>query len=191
MFPESKHLIEQKLRENKSIEEIIDFFLNEDSIALVLKRLSSKIINNDEDTLLEMNRSCLWNKAKVFYKKATTDVSLLKKNLIVLFRGEEGVDGGALRNEFFVCALKQMNDEYFEGREDRRLPKCHWGCEVEQVLAGVLVAHSLLLGGPGFPCLHPAIYDVGVGVGEGYQPTVEDVPVNSATADVLDMINQV
>ncbi len=71
------------------------------------------------------------------------------------FSGEDGIDGGALRNEFFVSALRSLNEEFFEGSQEKRLPRCHWGCEVEQNMAGALVAHSL---GPGFPCLHPPVF---------------------------------
>ena len=194
MFPDrDRPLIHKLLSENKSVEEVAEFFLSNPVFSCPLKKLASKIINDDEETYLEMNRNCLWNKAKLFYKKATTDVEILKKNLIISFSGEEGVDGGALKNEFFVSALKKMDEDFFEGNKERRLPKCHWGCEVEQVIAGALVSHSLLLGGPGFPCLHPAVYSniCSNGESEAYQPSIEDVPINSATIHVLDLIKQV
>ena len=56
---------------------------------------------------------------------------------MISFHGEEGVDAGALRNEFFVCALKAMCDDYFEGHGNRKLPKSYWGCEEQQQFAGV------------------------------------------------------
>ena len=71
---------------------------------------------------------------------------------------EEGIDAGALRCEFFVELLKQMDKEYFEGPRQRRLPICRWDHEEEQEMAGLMISHSILLGGPGMPSLHPWIY---------------------------------
>ena len=66
------------------MEEVIELLLNEgNGISYILKNLSSKIINDDEEMHLDMNRNCLW-------KRASTDILSLKKNLIVSFRGEEG-----------------------------------------------------------------------------------------------------
>lgn len=193
MFPKKKNLIDELLGESKCVDEILDIILNNGVGAYLLKSLSLKVIVEEEDTFLSMNRNCLWNKAQLFYKKATLDTELLRRNLILSFSGEEGVDGGALRNEFFRLAIKEMNIQYFEGDDiQRRLPKCHWGCEVEQVIAGTLVAHSLLLGGPGFPCLHPAVYDVICTSSDDTSlVNAKDIPMNSATADVIDLINQV
>ena len=184
--------MKELLREGKEMDEIIDIFLStEGGIPAILKSLSNVIDLNDESPLLT-NRSCLWNKAKLFYKRGMADTSILKKNLVVSFSGEEGIDGGALRNEFFVAAIKKMNDDFFEGKDNRRLPKCHWGCEDELKIAGIFVAHSLLLGGPGFPCLHPAIYElISGGDAVEYQPTVQDIPVTAPTAELLEMISKV
>ena len=191
MFPESGPLLELLLKDDKNVNEIIEICLSKGTTAYLLNKLSTTVINIDEEVLLEVNRNCLWNRAKCFYKKATTADLQLKKNLIISFSGEDGVDAGALRNEFFVSALKQMNSEFFEGKEDRRLPRCHWGCETEQLIAGVLVGHSLLFVGPGFPCLHPAVYNIIFDSSDHYQPIIQDIPVNLATADVLEMITQV
>lgn len=179
MFSDCKPLVGQLLSEGKEANDII---LNEDTVPLLLKTLRSQVIDDSEDTSLKIHRSCLWQKAQTFYKKGITDY---------FFSGENGVDGGALRNEFFVAALKSMNIDYFEGNSDKKLPRSHWGCEAEQVVAGVLVDHSLLLGGPGFPCLHPAVYDLCVGVSDSYEPNICDIPMNAVTEDLLDMITKV
>lgn len=38
----------------------------------------------------------LWNKAKVFYKRAIARPAMLKKTLVIEFSGEEGADTGEL-----------------------------------------------------------------------------------------------
>ena len=76
------------------------------------------------------------------------------------------------------------------------MPKNHWGCGIDFEMLGAAVAHSLLLGGPGFPVLHPAIYahlalcrvdpecvaDL---------PCADDIPLNAATFDTKDFIDKV
>ena len=66
-------------------------------------------------------------------------------------------------------------------------------------MAGAMVAHSMLQGGPGFPCLHPAVYQLMV-LGDSVQltslqpeefPTADDIPRNAATMDLLEMIDEV
>ena len=41
--------------------------------------------------------------------RAIHDPSILKKNLIIEFAGEEGIDAGALRCEFFEQLMKSIN----------------------------------------------------------------------------------
>ena len=52
---------------------------------------------------------------------------------------------------YILKNLSSKIEEYNEGKETMRLPKSHWGCEAEQVMAGIIVAHSLLQGGPMSP----------------------------------------
>lgn len=64
--------------------------------------------------------------------------------------------------------------------------------------AGMMVGHSIMCGGPGFDCLHPAYYymlHTGVTTPESvpseYIPSVEDVPVSLAYSDLLELIQKV
>ena len=162
IFPDHVVDIVELLEEGCEADEITDIIL-EGRIPHILKTARQRVMNMDEfesGPVLHTSRSGLWNKAKIFYKRGLYNTNLVKKNLVISFEEEDGIDGGALRNEFFVSALKSMNKEFFEGTPGRRLPRCHWGCEVELKIGGVLVSHSLLLGGPGFPCLHPAVYQL-------------------------------
>ena len=62
---------------------------------------------------------------------------------------------------------------------------------MEQKIGGALVTHSLLLGGPGLPCLHPAIYQVLCGVEVNEIISIEDILVNLSTAGTIDLITKV
>ena len=61
-----------------------------------------------------------------------------------------------------------------------------------------LLGHSVLLGGPGFPCLHPAIFhvlasgDASLGALDPEDlPTIEDIPQDASTMNLIDMISKV
>lgn len=197
MFTEEKERVQKLHSDGLSLSDIINIIVpdvdaGEDDLEQLLKKHSESITDNEDEIYLKLKRSLLWNKAKVFYKNAMLNVDMLKKPLVIEFEDEDGIDGGALRNEFFVSLLKTIDTEYFEGLPFRRLPKSHWGHETEQVLAGAAIAHSVLLGGPGFPCLHPGLYDMLTEtVTEGVSVSVEEIPVNAATANLLEMIKLV
>ena len=59
-----------------------------------------------------------------------------------------------------------------------------------------ILAHSILLGGPGFPFLHPAVYAF-MGAHKlkidsvTDLPCAEDIPLNASTADTNELIEEV
>ena len=82
----------------------------------------------------------------------------------------------------------------FEGQANRLVPKNHWGIETELEMAAI--AHSLLLGGPGFPTPHPAVYaHLSLRIVEpediSDHPCAEDIPLNLANKDTKDLIDKV
>ena len=64
---------------------------------------------------------------------------MLNKSLITEFSGEDGVDAGALRNDFFEEALRQADGKFFKGQK-RKIPTYHWGSDedLEIVRLGLL-----------------------------------------------------
>ena len=61
-----------------------------------------------------------------------------------------------------------------------------------------MIAHSVLQGGPGFPCIHPAVYYLMVSgnshLGElstADLPTAADIPRDASTIDILELIGKV
>lgn len=152
------------------------------------------MIDFDNDITITTNRSCIWNKAHCWYKAAQVNPSRLKMNLMVESAWEAGLDAGALHNEFFTSLLQHINAEFFEGREERWIPKHEWEMERWFEMVGTMIAHSVLLGGPGFPCIHPAMFEWMVDPSKELVedlPTVEDIPLNAANMDLIDLISKV
>ena len=99
----------------------------------------------------------------------------------VIFLGEEAVDEGGPRREFFSLALQAMAESHtlFQGPTDRR----SFTHNVQAIstrkffYAGMLVALSLANGGPGLPCLAEAVYNYFCyGLSARSHPVVEDIP---------------
>ena len=76
-------------------------------------------------------------KQKVGTKIAANNLTRVKANLVVEFSGEEGIDAGAVRNEFFTQLMQGINYNMFEGPANRRTPKHQWGLENEFELCGM------------------------------------------------------
>lgn len=61
--------------------------------------------------------------------------------------------------------------------------------------AGVMIAHSIIQGGPAYSCLCPAAFNYMLYLDEEQAlvqcPTAEDIPVNAATGGVLKLIADV
>ena len=60
--------------------------------------------------------------------------------------------------DFFELFLDEIDFRLFTGLPSRRVPRKDWGLENAFEVAGFVIAHSLLLGGPSFACLSPAVY---------------------------------
>ena len=145
------------------------------------------------DLTLHIDR--IWRMALGFYKKCMKDPEQLRRGIRIEFEGEEGIDAGALPNEFFELLLQQMNDQLFEGRENGRLPKKDSNLQRLFECAGVIIAHSVFQGGPAFPCLCAAAFNYLLYLDKDKAleeiPTVEDIPQNAATGGLLALISSV
>ena len=140
---------------------------------------------------LRMTRSCIWNKAKAFYKSALHNPKVLRKNLVIEFAGEEGIHLGALQNDFFSEVLRNISTHLFKGNPTRMVPRSLWGDDSECRMAGLAISHSILLGGPGFRCLHPALYSYvtqskSSSCAVEDMPCADDIPMNTSTQDLIE-----
>lgn len=144
---------------------------------------------------LVINRDKLWRSALSFYKNCRHRPERLFYALRIEFDGEEGVDAGALRREFFQGLMKEMNDKLFEGALTRRVPKRDSNIENNFQSAGMMIGHSVMQGGPSFPCLCPALFSVLL-FGDKDKaleelPSVNDIPRNAATFGLISLIEEV
>ena len=118
----------------------------------------------------------------------------LKHLLIISFTGtgEEGCDAGALRKEFFEDSLREVNERLFEGENNQRIPRKDVSLECSFEVAGILLAHSLIHGGPGMPCLSSSLFDY-LATSDYAQcfPTKYDIPLNISTHELITFIEKV
>ena len=110
-------------------------------------------VNTADELNITVERVNIWCHILSFYKKSLTDKARLRKKLVVTFQGEDGVDA-----EFFQLALDQIKKRLFQGKPERVLPIKDLTKSMLFQIAGVITAHSLVQGAPGFPCLSPAVY---------------------------------
>ena len=75
------------------------------TLPVLLSRHASEMIDLNE-FLVKTTRSCIWNKARVLYKRAIVTTPLvLKRELMVEFCGGEGADAGVLKLKKFCSML--------------------------------------------------------------------------------------
>ncbi len=98
----------EETKENLPLEELIDKFVEKNQL------------HGDESILVD--RETFWLDVVKFYKKALSKPDILRKELYVAFDGEEGLDGGVMKIEFFTLALNEIKARLFEGAERNMVP---------------------------------------------------------------------
>ena len=130
-------------------------------MAIVLKEHFDSTIHHDLDDVnrVTVRRKHIWRDAIRAMSRPTFDPC---KCVQVTFIGEEAVDGGGPRCEFFALALQELADDssIFQGPPHGRffLHNVQALASRKYFYAGMLVAVSLANGGPGLPCLAEAVY---------------------------------
>ena len=202
MFPSAgRDTIQSIVADAKSIDSAIDVLLcrtigpqnGKLTMSTLLREHRAKYLS-DGFSDLTMSRACISNKANVFYKSCLHEPQRLRKALCIEFNGEAGIDAGALKNDFFLEYFRYIKKELFEGQENRLLPKNVWGADTNYQMAGAAIAHSLVLGGPGFGVIHPAVYSHLVALApENVSdfPCADDIPLNAASNDTKEFIDKV
>ena len=146
---------------------------------------------------LELCRDRLWRQSLSCYKNSFHKPARLSQEFAVEFVGEEGIDAGALRNDLFEHLLKEIHgDEWiFEGNTFRRIPKKDWNTEHLLEISEIMIAHSIVQGGPTFRCRCPAVYSYMVYGSKDTAleelPSAEDIPRNAATSGICALIEKV
>ena len=172
----------------------VSLTIDELSVSGILQVHASNMMSDCFFELL-VKRERLWRSALFFYKNCIHNPERVLYDLRIEFENEEGVDAGALRCEFFECLLREMNEKLFEGEPTRRVPKRDSNIDKNFQSVGMMIGHSVMQGGPSFPCLCPAVYsfllfgDKELALQE--LPSVNDIPQNAATAGIIDLIREV
>ncbi len=162
----------------------------------VITAHSRRVISTNEYFLAvdRTSKDNMWLTINSFYKKAIDSkyADKLTKELVIQYTGEYGADSGALRREFFEDALKEMNTRLFDGGDSCRVPKKDWTFELLFEICGMLIAHSILQSGPGFPCLSPAVYTYLISGNPVYCfPVKDEIPLDLTTHILISFINKV
>ena len=149
-------------------------------------------VNSADELNITVERDNIWCNILAFYKKSLTDKARLRKKLVVTFQGEDGVDAGALSAEFFQLALDQIKKRLFQGKPERALPIKDYTKAMLFQIAGMITAHSLVQGGPGFPCLCPAVYYYMLGKCEDVALHInkEDIPLTASSEAMVNLIKE-
>lgn len=155
----------------------------------------SQQMNMDENITLSVNRNEVWRSALVFYKTAAVNVNRLKKNLVVEFEGagELGIDGGALKMEFFALLAKEIDWRLLEGNVNSRIPRK--GCNNIALfkLAGMMLSHSIMQRGPQLFLFPDWLYEF-MKSGDPNAITeavsIDDIPKNSSNENIMRFITE-
>ena len=122
----------------------------------LIQQLSSKVTSSKE-IVITVKREDIWREALCFYKKCLTNPEKVWDSPAVCFEGEDGLDGGAMKAEFFELLLEQIRKRLFEG-DEYLIPVGDSSKGLLLKLAEVIISHSLIHWGPSFSALSPAIY---------------------------------
>ena len=164
------------------------------SLDTLLVMHAAEVIDANRDTYLTVNRTDLWQRATCFYKASKSSPQKLTRNFIVTFEKEEGIDAGALRGSYFEELIQEVNKRLFEGDPFRRVPKKDSELECYFELAGRMIVHSILQGGPTLNCICPAVY-ISIMLGSidnaVQEMIIEDIPLNAGTCGLVDFIHEV
>ena len=150
-------------------------------------------MSGDENIVID--RETLWIDIVKFYKRSLTKPEILRKELCVSFKNEEGLDGGAMKIEYFSLALNEVKARLFEGMEGNMVPIKDATKGMPFQLAGVIVSHALFQKSSiGFPCLAPNIYSHIAGEEEDETTSKmkkQHIPLDASTALLHEFIESV
>ena len=97
----------------------------------------------DEDDIL--------NDALAYYKDSKFDA---RKKLRVVYKGQPAADTGGVTRQFYTQLLQEISQQFFQG-DTFKTPIYNSNMVVSGImkLVGTVITHSILQGGPGFPCI--------------------------------------
>ena len=161
IFPDIEEVeLLNALDSSDSIEEAVDFLTDamspEVSLKSLLEKLKRKMHGEDEERKLRVDEDDIVNDAMAYYKRGDFDP---RTPLRIIYNGQPAADSGGVLRQFFTDLLTKLANTYFVG-EEKKVPVYNSDillCGIMKFI-GIIIVHSLLQGGPGFPFLSKAVY---------------------------------
>lgn len=125
-----------------------------DSLVQIINILGNKLTGKRKK--LEVDEDDLIEDAVAYYKSIQFDASC---PLRIIFRGQPAIDSGGVLRQFYSNLFEGLVQGklllLFEGEEARKVPSYQPQAVMSGMfeMVGKMIAHSLVQGGPGFPCL--------------------------------------
>lgn len=144
---------------------------------------------------ISIERDAIWQGALRLYNRKIQDPLGLRKTVEVLFKGEKGIDGGAMRSEFFLLAMQEAVKRLFEGDPLNLIPIRDTSKLILFRLMGMMVVHLIVQNGPinALPTLAPSVVETILGGGmDEVAPYLSkhQIPLTSATEPVHNLIEE-
>ena len=110
-----------------------------------------------EKVKLKIDEEDLLEDAMVYYKAEEFDPT---KRLTIVYSGQSPADTEGVVRQFYTLLLCAVSKQFFQGLDDRTpIYSSDVVAAGVMKLVGVMVVHSILQGGPGFPIFSPAVYN--------------------------------
>lgn len=125
-----------------------------ESLDEVLNQLRKSLSTQKEK--IRVDEEDILNDAMAYYKDPSFDPT---RRLRVLYTGQPAVDTGGVTRHFFSQLLQIISEMFFQGTNFKS-PVYNADTVASGMMKfiGTIIVHSILLGGPGFPVLSPAVY---------------------------------
>lgn len=111
---------------------------------------------SDEKEKLKVEEDDILNDALTYYKDRDFDP---KKKLRIVFKNQPAADTGGVVRQFFTELLREISEVFFYGDKSKRpIYNSDIVSSGMMKLVGVIIVHSILLAGLGFPVLSRSVY---------------------------------
>lgn len=196
IFPDSSdELLRACANEHTHIREAVDAVLNYDtSLSSILEEMKKRV-DCDQPITFTVRRENMWRDCLSFYKVAMVEKRRLFRDLKIEFEGEDGVDCGALRLEFFQTAFDEAKKILLEEVGETMIPKKTSASLLAFKVLGTFLGHSILQDGHGMHCFPEWVFEF-LSSGE-FQSAAEmifsekQIPLNAATALLHTLIEEI
>ena len=116
-------------------------------------------VNKTSDSYISVRRHHIWKDSLCLFARPSFDP---QKQIRVSFAGEEAVDVGGPRREYWCLLMKSIANAstLFDGPEECKVIAHNFTAQQQRhfYFAGVMISCCVVQGGPGFPFLAPSIY---------------------------------